>query len=287
MAFDTDTLLERIKRKGSLPEGRFSDDELLDEASQVLIADVVPIIMSIRQEYYVKTTTTSLVAGQSEYDLPSRAVAQALREVKWVNGTQIKDLPHIDFEEITQTRTGDPEYCYIENNKLVIYPTPASATGSLKIYYFRRPNELVIGTSGFRVTAIDTNTGNVTLSDSPTWTTANEVDVISPDDGYDIKEMDKSFSAIATNVLTFTTLPTTLAVGDYICLAGQTVFPQLPAEAQNILVYKTVISLLEEMGDRDNMVIAEARADKLINAYMSVVSNRIQGAPEFISRPLV
>ena len=82
-SFDTARLLTQIILKGSLPDGRFTDNELLDLAYDSLLAELAPMVMEARQEYYIVSQDVA-VGTASSFAIPYRAQNGVLREVKLV-----------------------------------------------------------------------------------------------------------------------------------------------------------------------------------------------------------
>ena len=69
--------------------------------------------------------------------------------------------------------------------------------------------------------------------------------------------------------LTFTeTLPTDLAVGDYVALAGKSPIAQIPYEAHHLLAQLGAIKVNEALGDMQGMQMAQSKYDILVNAMI-------------------
>jgi hypothetical protein len=73
-----------------------------------------------------------------------------------------------------------------------------------------------------------------------TITTSTPVDFVQNDGPYDILEIDQTITNISGTTLTFAALPDDLAVGDWICLAGQSPVLIAPRELQPLLVQATL-----------------------------------------------
>lgn len=287
MSFDTTRLLAQVKLKGSIPEGRFTDQEILDVSYDCLITDVAPFVISNREDYFVVSATDSITANQSSYPLPSRALGQSLREVKLIKGSRVIDLERIDLEEVRSTQSGQPDSFYIGNNELVLYPTPSTTQDTLKQYYFIRPSKLVPSTEAAVITAIDTDTNTLTVTDAPDdWTTSSTFDLVQGRSGFSIIGQDVSASSVSISSITLSTLPSTLQVGDYINLAEESCFPYLPTEAHALLVHATVAELLESIGDKDGWTIATNKVAVIKKSLETLFSTRIEGAPKQLTTPL-
>lgn len=88
------------------------------------------------------TLTTSLVASQADYGLPTSLLKANRAEITY-DGTTWKQLQPIDKNEITGAissvpfTTSNPFYD-IEGNSVILYPTPtANVTGGLKLWISR------------------------------------------------------------------------------------------------------------------------------------------------------
>jgi hypothetical protein len=284
--FDTTRLVNQVALKGALPDGRFTDQEILDLASDVLISEIAPILIASREEYYVTTKDQTVTASQAAYPIPYRAMGATLREVKIVRGTRIVDLIRLDPESVESTEPGEPNAFYLQGNNVILHPTPDATGDTLRMTYFVRPSSLVPTTECARITNI---AGNVLTASIPTgWDTSDTFDLVQGSSGYVLKGADFAASQVNSGDITLTgTLPSDLAVGDYISLSGESCFPHIPADAHQLLVQLTVVSCLEAMGDQTNLPIAAQRAQSLKQAFGMLLMSRIQGAPRKFTSSLI
>src|SRR5690606_32266495 len=120
-----------------------------------------------------------------------------------------------------------PRRFYLQANQVVLHPTPASADYSLRLTYFRRPPKLVATSSVLTITSISDATLHGTrpsgMSDS------TPVDVVRAVPHFDSLVDATTPSSTTSNSVTLSAAPAGVAVGDYVCLAGETAVPQLPA----------------------------------------------------------
>jgi hypothetical protein len=285
MSFDTTRLVAQMNIKGSLPDGRFTDQELLDFAYDSLLSEIVPAVLEAREEFFVTYTDFTITANQAAYIVPPRAINGVLREVKLIRGTQIIDLERRDLEEITDTTSGTPDSFYVSGNSLMLYPTPSVTSDTLRVYYFMRPSKLVSVAECAVITAISTNTVTITI---PTgWTTTNTFDVVRGRAHFDILGSELVATSVGSGTIVFsTTVPSTMIVGDYITLAEETCFPALPPEGHVALVQSAVTSALESMGD-PNAGSSAQKTSMLLETFKGVLKTRIQGAPKALGRRLL
>lgn len=284
MSFDTTRLVSQINIKGALPEGRFTDQELLDLAYDCLLSEIVPLVLEAREDYLVSSKDFTITASQAAYVIPNRALNGILREVKIIDGTNTSNLPRINLNDIKTSTTGTPTHFYTQGNSLYLYPTPDTTQYTLRMYYFIRPSRLVSVAECARITAISTNTLTVTL---PTgWTTAN-VDLVRGKAHFDILDIDLAVSSSsATTIVLTASPPSTLAVGDYVTLAEETCFPFLPPEGHVALVQCAVTSALEALGDSSSATSA-AKAEMLKTKFANILKTRVEGEAKSLGTRLL
>jgi hypothetical protein len=176
---------------------------------------------------------------------------------------------------------GSPDSFYLEGVNVVLHPTPDSGSTGLRLIqtFFQRVNRPVELASCATITNIDSITGIVTATAPSTWTTSSVYDLISRNNGNDTLAKDLTVSAIGSTTITFTAsdLPSSLAVGDWVVLAGETPFIQVPDEVVSLVQQLTVADLLETMGDTNGSQMALAKAEKLRQGLTRVLASRVQG----------
>lgn len=72
-------------------------------------------------------------------------------------------------------------------------------------------------------------------------------------------------------------------VGDYILKAEETIVPQLPTELHPIIAQRTAVKLLEALGDKQGMDSAQKELDRMEQNALSLIDNRVEGAPQKIT----
>ena len=279
MALDNTRFLNQVKLKASLPTGRFTDQEILDIAYDILLTDAQPFLISLRSEYYTKKTSTTIVSGTATYPINTRALGLSLREVKFTDSAgQVSNLIQLSPEDINESTSGKPYAFYLEGVNLILFPTP-DQSATLVQTYFQRVNRPVEATACALVTAIDTITGVVTADIPSGWTTSNTYDFISRNNGNDTLVKDLTPTAVGTTTITFTAsdIPASLAVGDYITLAGETPYIQVPDEVVSLVVLLTCADLMESMGDAQSSGMAFQKADRLKVGLSRSLMPRVQG----------
>lgn len=206
-----------------------------------------------------QATLNYTVSSSTTYAIPSRAIAAGIRQVEAVDAANNVWMLY-EFPDDQRSR-GWPRngHWYFEGNNLIFYAVPPA--GTLRITYNRRLSQLVQLADVGVITSINTGTGVVAISPVPTGfgTTAANYDFVKATPHFDILAMDKSATRSSGN-MTFSAsdLPSGLAVGDHVCLAGQSAYCQAPLELHSVLAQLAVVKWLKSKGDPR---LAEETAD--------------------------
>lgn len=290
MAIDytTTALIASLKRRGSLPTSQalFLDADFIALMSDELIDTVVPLIQSVKEEYFVTHADQALVADQDNYVIPSRAIGGMVRDVCLVDsaGHEI-DIPRIDPMSVKDSPVIFGYY--FRDDEVILYPKASINTSySLRIKYYRRPNLLCSRSDAALITAINTGTRVVTLSNRPTsWSVSTTFDIIKPTAPFKSIKDDQAISAVSGVgfEVTFTTLPTGLAVGQWLCEAGTSPIPQIAYEGHGYLAQLGLIKACEAMKDTQGLKNASDKAKELKENFMKVINPRSDGGPKKVS----
>lgn len=238
-------------------------------------------MQSLRSEYYVTHKDEAVTQSQAAYDIPARAVGMQLREVHLISSSgAIIDLPQISPEDVGSTAEGSPRAFYLKMNKVCLYPTPNATTGTLRLYYYLAPGSLVETTDAAQISTIDTGTGVVTFSSLPSaWSTADYFDFIRRTGGAEPLSIDQMASNVSSTTMTFASLPTGLAVGDWVALAAETPIPALPLELRPVLAQATAVRIGDSM-QLPGLDSARKTLDEELKAASILLTPRVTGAPK-------
>ena len=289
----SNALLESIKRRISMPGTNtlFSDTDLLSMADEEMSMGIVPNIQKTREDYLLYKETIALEAGKTRYEIPYRAIGNKLRDVvfKDVNGNffemtrlTIDDLPFYNAP-IQPSRAYN---FYVQNNEIVLVPeTQTVPVGYLVMAFYIRPNCLVKLDKVGVITAINTSTGEVTLSSIPSeFSISKQYDMVKIKSPHVTIDYDLTPTGLntVTKTITFSSIPTTLEVGDHICLAKETAIPQIPSDLHVLLAHRTAARCLEAMGDLENLQAANSKLGELEKQMDTMLENRVESAPKKI-----
>lgn len=290
MTYLTSDLITAIKRRSAVPTSQvtFSSTDFAQLADEEIRSKLAPLVLKTMEELWVRFVDTPVIANQSNYLIPTRAIASALRNVQLVdqnNPQNRRELERLSPEDLTSTYTGDYRFVitkagfYMEGNNVVLYPTPTSTQNLLRLSYYCRPNSLVDVSACAQVQSIDTSLNQITVTSLPTtFSTATPLDFVKANPGFECSAIDQTPTNIAGMVLTFgSTLPTDLSVGDYLCLAGQSCVVQIPVELQPLLVQYVVVRVLSSQGDAESLAAAIKELEKLEANALLLISPRVAG----------
>lgn len=291
MAYDTTSFLNSVRQRGSIPTTTNTNNvnnttNLLALATEELHIKLLPLIMSVRAEFYVTSISYAITASQSEYAVPPRSSGMTLRDVQIITGTDVKSLREMQPEEVATTATGTPQAYYFEHQNVVLYPTPNTTTGTLKLKYYIRPGRLAATGDCAQITTIDSGTSTVTVSAVPsTWAVGTSCDMVAGTTPHQFRATESAITVLAGSDVTFTSLPTGLAVGDWLSPADYSPIPQVPFEFQPVLAQMTVVKALEALGDREGGAAA-LKDLATIQAYaLQLVTPRNHGEPKKVVPP--
>lgn len=286
MAYTTANLISAIERRAFVPanQSTFSTSEILAIAGEELRSEILPAIISAREEYFVHYKDLTITANQEGYVIPVRAFNNLLREVKIVNGTDLLDISRLEPEALLSTQTGTPQAFYLRDDKVILHPTPAATDRTLRLWYYLTPGEYIETTAAAVITAINTTTKVVTVGTIPsTWVTGNTFDFIKSDGGHEYRGVDYTCTLVSGSDITFAALPSDLAVGDYIALQGYSPLVQIPFGMRPVVAQFAAAALLlyaKQPGAGE----AKGKAEELLSKSLEVLSPRVAGEDQVITQ---
>lgn len=289
MAYGHAALLAAVRRLAALPTATASgsaDADLIAHANEVLQSEVAPFVMELREGYFLQTKSQAITSGTDAYRVPSRAMGLKLRDVGLkTSAGDFRSLPHISQDDLGDysSEDGDPEGFYLRGGWVVLVPAPTDTSETLELPYFIRPNELVTTAYG---TVSDITGSVVTYTETGTFapTTSSVIDFVSAKSGFDCLSIDVTPSAADTTANTVTvTVPSGLAVGDYVVTAEQSPVPQIPAEFHPLLYVKTALRMAESNNQANRIGYLSQKAAALEDQIRRTFAPRVDGEPKIVS----
>lgn len=275
--YTTKKLIESIKRKASIPSTQqlFKAQDFLDLANDEMDCILVPLLMSVKEEHFVTFVDLNLDTNSS-VDIPSDAIGSKLRDVSLRSGNSFNSLPRLDLD-VSNTNYQTGAGFFIQGNSIIIHP---KQSGVVRLYYYKRPLQLVPSTEGGQIKSINIDTNGITLSFVPTfWQSGdilNAVQQVQP-----FSATNNSFTIVTTSSPSIIVDNIEgLKIGDWVTLQGKSVIPQLPIEAHNVLAQAVTVKCLEAMADNNGMTNAQNKLKEIMASMLILLNPRVDGAPK-------
>lgn len=291
MAMTSDRLLAGVKRRITIPsrQSLLTNEDILAFADDIISSRIVPVVESSNQEFFIRLVDVPLVASQSIYSIPYRAVGRALRELKMQDSNNnIRNVALIQLEDaqlFTQSSLTLGFYFY--GDKIHLVPdVPSSLTQdqTLKLWYRLPPSNLIEVSDAALVTGVSGD--DVTVSVVPDAIVNGAViDFIQGRSGSTIYEIDQTITNVNGTTISFGAgvVPDDLTAGDYISIAQTSpVINFIPNECYSLIESLTAYRVLTSIGDFEGAnVLKEDISSEEKNVKM-LLEPRIDGEPTII-----
>lgn len=279
-SYTTDNLLvPQVKRLAHIPlaQTTFEATDICALADDECRVNLLEKILSVRESYYLAPKDTAVNAS-GVYDIPYRAIAGRVHSVQMVIGTQVQPLARMEPHQMNSTMNppqGSYSF-YFQGNSIVTLPILPG--GSARIWHYVRPSNLVAQALCAQVTAIAGN--DVTVAAVPDgYTTGVNIDFTQDQPPFGLLSYDVAITNLVGSTFTFGSglVPSRLAVGDWICLAGTTPVPQIPLEFHPLLAQSVSVKILESQGYLQKMEVAQKKLSKMEKEILSIINPRDEG----------
>jgi hypothetical protein len=274
----------------------FEDIDLLEIANEEIDVEILPSLMSLNEEFLVTHVDIPVEQGKNRYEIPYRAVANKVRDIMLMSGSQVYEVSRINLERLSDYSYGSnhrENLAYVENNEIVFMSTTSSGYDKIRIYYYRSPSRLVETKRTAQITNINLNTGVIRVNKVPdnfltdsAFGQSPVFDFISASTPNKIYNFDVEAVTINSinSELTFniSDIPSSLSVGDYVCESQETIIPQIPTEMHPLLAQSVAVHVLESLGDQEGLASAKARLAQMSKNVLAMTENRIEGSPKKI-----
>ena len=293
-------LIKSIKKRAAIPQAQktYQDEDILRFANEEMDHVLLPLIIRVKEEFYVKTDTITLATGQTRVKIPYRAIGSKIRNL-WIesaSGGTRRAMTRIQPEDLTEfdmgVSNGSKAVFYLEGDNIVLISATGISTGdSLKVSYYLRPNDIVVENRVPQITRIVQNisTADIYLTSLPThFEIGMEIDFIEnvgncQTIAYDIPVLDvnDNVSGEVRLTINLSDLPSGLIANDHVALSGETKVPQIPSDLHAVLAQAVACRILEAQSD-PNLDRAEKTLAKMMDAANALVDTRTEGTPQKI-----
>lgn len=263
-----------LLRSGFPTDNYFTNAEMLTIMNDEMRLHINPLLMKLHEEFLLQTKDYN-IAANTTYRLPKRALGGKLRDLKLYDNGDYVDLDRLFEEDRYKKSTG----YYITRNSIEL--SDDITTGTLRATYYLAPSQMVLVASVATIASIDSAT-QVTVSALPSSiSTATPVDMVQASGQYDLLSIDATITNVAGTTLTFSSLPSDLAVGDYICLAGQSPVPTIPVDLHPILTQATLCTCLGSKKDKA-FEAESAKLKMLKESMLEMLDPRVESGDIFV-----
>lgn len=291
--YNVEQLIENVKRRCAVPTSQitFTNEDFALIANDELHTEVIPLIMSTREEYFVDFVDVNVNTERSII-IPEDAVGAKLRSVCYVQQSSplvLINLPRIDLDVVAGV--GFANYAtlagfYIQGNELMLYPNTSVPVGTqIRLYYYKRTLVLAEPSSYGQVISIDVPNKTLLLNFVPyNWEVGTKLNSVSSKPNFEVTNNTMSVVTLSAPSVIVDDV-TGIEVGDYISELGYSAIPQVPIEAHAYLAQLTAVKCLESLGDNPGMQAAQAKADILRKALLVMISQRVDGSIKKVVNP--
>jgi hypothetical protein len=238
---NTTTLIAWVREQASISDEstEYDDPKILQLLNQARIEIFEPVIASTRAGYWTHTLTRTLGANNPVVRLPPRAAAFLHADVRRDGGDwcPLQEALESEQQDWERDRSGTPRAYLIRGTTMHLLNAPTTSQYTLRVKVIVRPSVLYATQANGLVTGIDLTTNTLTLNGLPADKSTNttisgtlNVDVIEPIDNYELSlfhapatvldgthvQVDSSYSLLKVQI------------GDYLRVANQSEWPQLP-----------------------------------------------------------
>lgn len=284
-----DALLRSVKRSITVPASQalLEDEDFFQMMDEIIGGSIVPLLESVDEEWFVTSTAQALVDNQQDYDIPYRAAGRGLRDIMALDASgNRRSLPKIALEDAYYYGSGDLSGFTFFGDKVRILPAFTTAPGYTLEYFWRLPpSKLQSESAAAKIDSISVGATTTTYSSSsiPTSITSGTVcDIVRARSGSPILAVDKPTVSVTGGGIVFnnTDLPTGVAVGDYIAIAGcSPVVQNVPNEGMSLLRSHASYRVLLAIGDFDAAKLVQDDIKTEEKNLKSLLQPRIDGEP--------
>jgi hypothetical protein len=289
--YKTEDLVTSVQRRTLAPNAQptYQTTEIVAFLNEELQLSLCSDILSVREDFFLRKRVIPMVAGVRVYGVPERASGNAMKKIFYIstNGEKFPLRRYgIDAFAGNDSQTGAPHGFMLFGDEILLDRTPQTDLGSLEVWYFARPNQLVPTSEVAKIEAVTPAADSVVFTVDTDLTslvpTNGEVDFLCAKSPFFLWAEDAVVTSITTNSVTVSLASVVNAAGvvmpqtgDYICPAQKSNIPQIPQEFHPLLAQMAGCRILEGLGDLNKLQMAEAKLDKMRRQAFQLIANRV------------
>lgn len=287
-----DTLAANVNLRclNPISQNTFQLPDIVTLMDRELSMSVVPILKAAQQDYFVYNVDRTIVNGQSSYTFPTRAIGNAVRDIVLVdsggNEVALNNLMR-EYIKVQFPFNFIPAIwsfgMYISGNEVNLYNTLVQSYTAYTLRFIteRRPGGLTLTTNCGQIQGIAGNVITLSNVDS-SWTTSTTFDIINPLPPFQSIADDAAITLINGFQVTLSSVPTGLAVGQWVCPAMLSCIPQIPYDVFSILEEYTVATVAESLDMSQLLAASKAKIEAWENKMAKMIRPRVTGSPRVI-----
>ena len=283
MNYTSTGLIAQLKRRALVPTSQnlFTNSDIIAMLNEELQNRIVPYVLAVREDYFLTYKEYVQDGSITEIDIPYDAIGNKINQINLYTSTTddsfFASVPRLTVSQINDYFGG----YYIEGNKIKIFPQPISS-GNLRIYYYRRPSEIVETNRTPIISTVNTNTSIICNINIPTnITTGMEIDIVKNSQPWDtVKKTTAGTVSSATVLLSDTS---DIEVGYYLCNRDESPFAQIPQDTVPLLIQAVYLRMMEYMGDTNGLNAALLTYVQMEGDNRNLISPRVDAQPKKIS----
>jgi hypothetical protein len=217
----------------------------------------------------------------TEINIPTKAIGNKINQVNLYTANTsdsfFQSIPRITVSQVNDYYGG----YYIQGSKIKIFPQ-AISSGILRIYYYRRPSEIVATSRTAIISTVNTNTSIVCSTNLPAnIVTGSLIDIVSNQQPWDI--VTEKTAGVVSGLTLNLTDTTDIAINYYVASRGESPFAQIPQDTIPLLIQAVVVRMMEYMGDTNGLQAALLTYAQMESDNRNLLSPRVDAQPKKIS----
>lgn len=156
---DANKLISSIRRRAFIPRSQetFTNDDFLEMATEEINLGLMQQLIDARGDYLVYYTDVPMVEGKVKYSIPNRAHGNKLRNAKVIDESEniIYELTQVDMDESNDYQRSS---FYMQNDSIVMHEDSIKSTYSIRMWFYMRPNKLVLNARAGTMSQISSST---------------------------------------------------------------------------------------------------------------------------------
>ncbi len=290
--WDSTEQLAKLRNRASIPPN-VSDAKLLKLLNETQQDKLVPLILSAKKALLEISVDRAIASGTSRYAIHWRAIGASPVDVNRVlsdGSLQWPPLAQVSSAELPslpQTTGSGPSHYYFEGDFIVLWPTPGSSAvpSTLRQRFLLSPSKLILPAAAGVITTIAGSVVTCAGGIPAAITTSTPVDLVKAKPHFTRLGIDLAGVKSGTTFTLAVAPSADLAVGDYLCLAGESPVPNYPETFHGTLIHNAAEAYMAKAGDSAGLAVEQAQYGGEAPASRVLQTVTPRGAPRrFVNR---